>query len=290
MTLRDFVHNLKEENGYDMEQHYRTLNTGARMPLLGLGVYDMHGAEAVNAVTTALQTGYRLIDTAALYGNEQEIGEAIRHSGLPRRDIFLTTKVGDADQGYDATMKAFETSMQRLRTEYIDLYLIHWPLPDTRRDTWRALESLYREGRVRAIGVANYLLPFLLEMSEYAGIVPAVNQVEFSPFLFLKDLMERCEAQGTILQAYTPLLRGRKMDDARLQRMATNYGKTPAQLLLRWAIEHGVSTIPKSAHPDRIRENFGVFDFSISPSDMSAMDSWNENFRVVEDPMMYWQP
>lgn len=271
-----------------MNQITTNLNTGARMPLLGLGVYDMHAREAVESVVTALETGYRLIDTASAYGNEREIGEGIRQAGTDRNEIFVTTKVANHDQGYDATLRAFDESERRLGCGYIDLYLVHWPLKATRKETWLALEKLYTEKRVRAIGVANYLPPFLGEMTAYQHIIPAVNQVEFSPYLFLKDLLDICKAKGTILQAYTPLLRGARMSDPKLTSLAAGYGKTPAQMLLRWAVQHGVSTIPKSSNPARIRENFDIFDFEITDADMNRMDSLHENLRVVEDPMLHW--
>lgn len=266
-------------------QLFVTLNTGATMPLLGLGVYDMYNREAEAAVLTALETGYRLIDTAAMYENETEIGNAIRSSGIPRKEIFLTTKVANPDHGFDQTLKAFEVSQKKLNCEYIDLYLVHWPIREKRKETWLALERLYSEKRVRAIGVANYLIPFLEELETYASVVPALNQVEFSPFLYLKDLADKCSKKGTVLQAYTPLVRGKRFGHPGLKAMAEKYSKTEAQILLRWAIQLGVSTIPKSASPARIKENFDVWDFSISSSDMQVIASWNENFRVVEDPM-----
>lgn len=266
-------------------QLYTTLNNGRQMPLLGLGVYDMYQKEAEQAVLWALETGYQLIDTAAMYQNETEIGNAVRQSGVERSDIFITTKVHNLDQGFDKTLKAFDTSLKQLNCDYIDLYLVHWPLKETRKATWQALERLYTEGSVRAIGVANYLVPFLKELETYATVVPAVNQVEFSPYLYLKDVKNYCEKRQIQLQAYTPLVRGQKMTDSKLVALAQKYGKTPAQIILRWALQHGVSTIPKSANLKRIQENFDVFDFVISPQDMRKIDKFDEHFRVVEDPM-----
>ncbi|HRG78610.1 MAG TPA: aldo/keto reductase, partial [Cyclobacteriaceae bacterium] len=176
-----------------MTQLFTTLNNGINMPLLGLGVYDMYNREAEEAVTNALEIGYRLIDTAAMYKNETEIGNAIRASAVPRKEIFLTTKVADGDQGYDNTLRAFDESNRKLNSEYIDLYLVHWPIKKTRKDTWRALEKLYADKRVRAIGVANYLIPFLNELDTYGKVTPAVDQVEFSPYLFLEDLLNECK-------------------------------------------------------------------------------------------------
>lgn len=271
-----------------MKQPYVRLNTGAEMPLLGLGVYDMYEQEAEAAVSVALETGYRLIDTAAMYENEIQIGNAIRSSAIPRSELFLTTKVANSDQGFDQTLKAFDVSQKKLNCDYIDLYLIHWPIKGKRKDTWQALEKLYAEKRVRAIGVANYLEPFLQELEGYASVVPALDQVEFSPFLNLKGLASLCRNKGIVLQAYTPLVRGKRFSHPGLVEMAKAHSKTPAQILLRWAIQLGVSTIPKSAHPERIRENFQIFDFELTSSDMELINSWNEDFRVVENPMDMW--
>jgi diketogulonate reductase-like aldo/keto reductase len=267
---------------------YTTLNNGISMPLLGLGVYDMYQKEAIQAVLWALEIGYRLIDTASMYRNETEIGEAVRQSQVPRNELFITTKVNNIDQGFDKTLRAFDQSMQKLNCDYIDLYLVHWPLRSTRKDTWLALEKLYQEGRVKAIGVANYLIPFLEELKSYAQVVPTANQVEFSPYLYLSDLLKYCQNQSIQLQAYTPLIRGQKNNDPKLLTLAEKYSKTPAQIILRWALQHGVSTIPKSSNLNRLQENFNVFDFEISAEDMQKIDNFNENFRVVDDPMSYF--
>lgn len=267
------------------QQLYTTLNNGIKMPMLGLGVYDMYASEAESAILCALETGYRLIDTAAMYNNETEVGRAVKASGIAREEIFITTKFQHLEPDYDRTMRAFEESHRKLDCGTIDLYLIHWPIKRSRKSMWLALEQLYREGSVRAIGVANYLNPFLDELESYRTLVPTVNQVEFSPYLFLKDLLVRCQQDGIQLQAYTPLVRGQRMNDARLSSVAQRYGKTPAQIILRWALQNGVSTIPKSANPVRIRENFEVFGFQISEADMAVLNSLNENLRVVDDPM-----
>jgi diketogulonate reductase-like aldo/keto reductase len=268
-----------------MTQLFSTLNNGTTMPLLGLGVYDMYNREAEEAVTNALGIGYRLIDTAAMYKNETEIGNAIRASVVPRKEIFLTTKVADGDQGYDNTLRAFDESSKKLNCDYIDLYLIHWPIKKTRKETWKALEKLYADKRVRAIGVANYLIPFLNELETYSEITPAVDQVEFSPYLFLEDLLNECKRKNIQLQAYTPLVRGQRFSDPKLIALASQYEKTPAQIILRWMLQLGVSTIPKSSNIIRLKENFDVFDFQISDSDMKKINAFNENFRVVDDPM-----
>jgi methylglyoxal/glyoxal reductase len=268
-----------------MKQGYVELNNGVSMPLLGLGVYKMHGAEAENAVRTALHTGYRLIDTATSYNNEKEVGAAIRQSGIARNDVFVTTKVPNTSQGYDNTLRAFDNSLEALDIEYIDLYLVHWPLKDTRKETWKAVERLYNEKRVRAVGVANYLEPFIDELATYSELVPAVNQVEFSPFLYLSALLEKCNQSGIRIQAYTPLVRGKKLQHPLLIELAEKYHKTAAQIVLRWDIQHGVSAVPKSADKERQQQNLDIFDFQIEEPDMERLNKLNENFRIVDDPI-----
>jgi len=253
--------------------------------LLGLGAWDMYGKEAEQAVVDALEIGYRLIDTATSYKNEKEIGNAVRKSGIPRSEIFVTTKVPDSQQGYDSTLKAFDASMKTLNIDYIDLYLVHWPIKGKRKDTWKALEKLFIDKRVRAIGVANYLMPFLKELENYSLIVPMVNQIEFSPWLNLKNEFQYCKEHNIQLQSYSPLTRGKKFKDERLLQLCRKYDKMPAQIILRWNIEHFISTIPKSSNKKRLQENFDIFDFSLSKEDIDLMDSFDENFRVVEDPM-----
>jgi len=255
------------------------------MPLIGLGVYDMYGIEAETAILNALEIGYRLIDTAAMYENEVEVGNAVRKSGIPRGEIFVTTKVANHDQGYDSTLKAFDTSLEKLGIEYLDLYLVHWPVKGKRRDTWKALEKLYSEQRVKAIGVANYLIPFLEELKTYATILPAVNQVEFTPFVFSKKLLEYCATANVQLQAYSPIARGHKNTDPKLIRLAEKYHKTPAQILLRWCVQHLVAPIPKSVNSKRLKENIDIFNFEMSKEDIALMDTFDENYRVAEDPM-----
>jgi diketogulonate reductase-like aldo/keto reductase len=261
------------------------LSNGVEMPLIGLGMWDMYGKEAEQAVSRALEIGYRLFDTASMYQNEREAGNAIRSSGIPRSEIFLTTKVGNDDQGFDSTLRAFDDSMQRLDCQYVDLYLVHWPIKKTRLETWKALERLYTENRVRAIGVANYLMPFLEELLPHAALVPMVNQVEFSPWLFLHYLMDYCRQRGIHLQAYSPLVRGLRLSDPALVELSKKYGKSPAQLVLRWAVQHKVSVIPKSSNPQRLQENFAIFDFKIEPADMARLNAFDEGLRVVDDPM-----
>lgn len=255
------------------------------MPLLGLGVYDMYNKEAEQAVSDALEIGYRLIDTAALYKNEKEIGNAIQQSNVARNEIFVTTKVADDDQGYDTTLKAFEVSLEKLQIDYVDLYLVHWPIKGKRQDTWRALERLLEDKRVRAIGVANYLIPFLEELSTYSTVKPVLNQVELTPWLFQRDLVDYCSSQDIQLQSYSPITRGKKLDDPRLLQLADKYSRTPAQIVLRWNLDHGFSTIPKSSRKERLQENFDILNFRLAKEDVDFMDCFNENFRICDNPM-----
>jgi len=258
------------------------------MPHLGLGVYDMHGHEAETAVATALQLGYRLIDTASMYGNEKEVGHAVRGSGLPREEIFVTTKLNNTEHGYDQALRAFEKSERLLDIGPIDLFLVHWPIRGKRRESWKALEKLYEEKRVRAIGVANYLEPFLDELSTYANITPAVDQVEFSPYLNRESLLERCRKDGIMVQAYTPLSRGRRLSDPRLLALSEKYAKTPAQITLRWLVERGICPIPKSVNRPRLMENLDVFGFSLEVADHESMRGWNEDLAICGDPIEYF--
>jgi diketogulonate reductase-like aldo/keto reductase len=262
-----------------------TLNNGIEMPLLGLGTYTMRrGKETEDAVLWALEAGYRLIDTATLYENERSVGRAIKKSRVPREEVFVTTKLWNDDHGYKRALAAFHESLGRLGLEYIDLYLIHWPVERLRGDSWRALETLLADGKCRAIGVSNYMIRHLEKLLESSGTVPAVNQVEFSPFLFQRGLLDFCRESGIQLQAYSPLTRGRRLRDPALARIAERYGKTRAQVLIRWALQHGVVVIPKSSHRDRIRENAEVFNFSVSPDDMEWLDSRGEDLHTDWDP------
>lgn len=263
------------------------LNNGISMPLLGLGVYDMYQSEATQAVETALEIGYRLIDTASMYENEKEIGTAIKNSLVKRADIFLTTKLNNTDHGFEQTLKAFDDSLKKLDQDYVDLYLIHWPIKAGRKESWLAVEKLYNEKRVRAIGVANYTIPFLEELKTYATIIPAVNQIEFSPWLFLKDELAYCKSAGIQLQSYSPITRGLKFNDPRLKGLCDKYQKTPAQIVLRWHIEHGVSTIPKSSKKERLLENFGALSFKLDAADILLMNTFNEDFRICDDPIQF---
>jgi diketogulonate reductase-like aldo/keto reductase len=263
------------------------LNNHISMPLLGLGVYDMYHREAEKAVESAIEIGYRLIDTASMYNNEKEIGNAIKNCGIKRDEIFLTTKLNNTDHGYDEALKAFDESLQKLQQDYIDLYLIHWPIKAGRKESWKALEKLYADKRVRAIGVANYTIPFLNELKSYASITPAVNQIEFTPWLYQKDVLDYCKGQGTQLQSYSPLTRGIKFNDPRLINLCHKYEKTPAQIILNWNIQLGVSSIPKSTKTERLQENFDAINFDLEKEDVLLMNSFNEGFRICDDPIQF---
>jgi diketogulonate reductase-like aldo/keto reductase len=262
-----------------------TLNNGVTMPWIGLGVFLVEpGDEASDAVRMALETGYRHIDTASFYRNEESVGTGIRDSGVKREDIFVTSKVWNDELGYDEAMAAFERSLERIGTDYLDLYLIHWPIKGKYVDTWRALEKLYRDGRVRAIGVSNFLTHHLDELRAHAEVPPMVNQVEFHPFLLQKPLMDYCKEHGIQLEAWSPLTRGKRLDHEVISEIARKHSKTNAQVLIRWDLQHDVVTIPKSVHRQRIQENADVFDFELSDDDMAALDGLDEESRIGPHP------
>lgn len=264
---------------------YTALNNGVEMPLLGLGVYaPKQASEVQQAVEWALDAGCRLIDTAAAYGNEREVGDAIRDSGIPRSDIFITTKVWNDDQGYNRTLRAFNRSLERLRLDVVDLYLIHWPMKEHRHDTWRALEKIYADGRARAIGVSNHYPSHLDELLTEAHITPAVNQFEFSPYCYLPEVLAYCRQHSIQPEGYAPLVRGQKENDPPLMTLAEKYSKSTYQLLIRWSLQHGVITIPKFVKRSRIQENFDVVDFAISDEDMALLDTLYDNTRIADDP------
>lgn len=257
-----------------------SLNNGVNMPLFGLGTWDATGRKGRQAALWALESGYRLIDTASSYGNEREIGEAVRASGVPRNEIFITTKVWPAEFGYEATLRAFESSRSLLGVEQVDLYLLHWPGDDRRRrdEAWRALETLLADGRARAIGVCNYGIAELEEiLSEGDGReVPSVDQVPYSPFNQQRKLCEFCAENGIRLEGYSPLTRGRRLGDRVVRTVAEARGCTPAQVLLRWALQKEVVTIPKALHRDHILENAAVFEFELTAEDMATLDALDE--------------
>jgi diketogulonate reductase-like aldo/keto reductase len=261
-----------------------TLQNGVKMPVLGLGVWKMQdGAEVEAAVKYAVEAGYRSIDTAAAYGNEEGVGKAIRDCGVPREELFITTKVWNGDQGYDTTLQAFDMSMKKLKLDYLDLYLIHWPVKGKYKDTWRAMEKLYEEGRIRAIGVCNFHAHHLEDLINDARVVPMVNQVEFHPLLTQVGLRKFCKANKIQFEAWSPLMQGR-LDLPILVQLGEKYGKSPAQIVLRWDLQHEVVTIPKSVRQSRIIENADIFDFELSDDDMEAINSQNQNRRFGADP------
>jgi diketogulonate reductase-like aldo/keto reductase len=261
------------------------LHNGVRMPYFGLGVFQIRDGEAVQkAMLHALSEGYRLFDTAAAYGNERGVGEALRESGLPRGEVFITTKVWNSDQGFDKTLRAFDASMEKLGIEQLDLYLIHWPVKGKFVDTWKALERLYSEGRTRAIGVSNFLQHHLEELMARSPQIPMINQLEFHPYLLQQPLLDFCRTYNIRHEAWSPLMKGRVAGIAELQTIGRKYGKEPAQVALRWCLQKGVVVIPKSSHADRISSNALVFDFQLSSDDIEAIDGLDRHTRLGPDP------
>lgn len=261
-----------------------TLHNGVKMPWFGLGVWQVaNDEEVVTAVKSALDTGYRAIDTAAAYKNEEGVGQAIKESGVAREDIFLTSKLWNADHGYESTLQAFEDSLQRLGTDYLDLYLIHWP-KDGFKDTWRAFEKLYEEGKIRAIGLSNFHQHHIEDLMTTAKVKPMVNQIEFHPLLTQEALRDFCKIQEIQFEAWSPLAHGKLLDDPTLKEIGEKYGKSPAQVMIRWDLEHGVITIPKSSNPGRIKQNSEVFDFELTSEEVEKIDALNRNERTGADP------
>jgi methylglyoxal/glyoxal reductase len=260
---------------------------GGEIPLLGLGVYrSAPGAETRQAVEWALEAGYRHIDTASAYGNERDVGEAIRASGIPRDQIFITTKLANEDQGFDSALRAIDASLERLDLDCVDLYLMHWPLPGKRLQSWRAMERMQSEGLSRAIGVSNFMVHHLRELFGACDIEPAVNQIELSPYNFRsrEDVVALCRETGIVLEAYSPLTKARRLDDPLIVEIAHGYGKTPAQVLIRYAIDRDLVVIPKSTDRQRIRENAEVFDFRLSDEELNRLDALDEGLATGWDP------
>ncbi len=271
-----------------------TLGSGAKMPQLGLGVWQIPDGQPVEqAVLAALEAGYRLIDTASVYGNERGVGRAVRASGLSRGDLFVTTKLWNSDQGYDSALAAFRASLERLGLDYVDLYLIHWPSADSglTAESWRALERLYQDKLARSIGVSNFEPDHLKRLLANSQVKPAVNQIELHPLFQQEPTRRFCQEQGIQIESWSPLMRGGpSLDLTLLQSLAVRYGKTPAQVVLRWHIQNGLVAIPKSADPERIRQNIGIFDFSIDPEDMERIKALDSGERLGPDPDILINP
>lgn len=264
-----------------------SLNNGKALPAVGLGVYQMpNGTMTQRAVDYALRVGYRHIDTAMIYRNEESVGKAMATSFVPREQIFVTTKLWNSDQGYDQAIKACNASLSNLGLSYVDLYLIHWPVQGKRKDSWRALETLYNEGKCKSIGVSNYMEHHLDELLGYCTIMPAVNQIELHPYIYNSRIptVDLCRRAGIIPVAYSPLTKGIKLRDPLLQKTASHYGKSVAQLLIRWGLQQGFAVIPKSSVTSRIADNFKVFDFEITPADMNLLNDLDENLATGWDP------
>ncbi|MCH5585588.1 aldo/keto reductase [Shimazuella sp. AN120528] len=262
-----------------------TLHNGVKMPWFGLGIYKIEeGEELISTVHTALELGYRSFDTASLYQNERGLGIAIKAASISREELFITSKVWNTDQGYESTLTAFDESLERLGLDYLDLYLIHWPVPNLYKDTWKALEKLYQEGKVRAIGVSNFHIHHLQDVMNIGTIKPMVNQVEYHPKLSQEKLRFFCQQENIQLEAWSPLMRGRLQGEPTLMKIAAKYGKTIAQVILRWDLQNGVITIPKTTKKERLIENANIFDFFLTPEDMEQINSLNENLRTGKDP------
>lgn len=255
------------------------------MPWLGLGVFKAEeGQEVIDAVKAAIKAGYRSIDTASLYGNEEGVGQAIKESGVAREELFITTKVWNPDQGYESTLAAFDTSINKLGLEYIDLYLVHWPVKGKYKATWRALEELYNEGKIRSIGVSNFQIHHLEDLMVDAKVKPMVNQVELHPLLSQVELREYSREQGIQIEAWAPLAQGQLLDNEVIKEIAQQHKKSVAQVIIRWDIQNEIVTIPKSIKEHRIIENADVFDFELSAEDMERINALNQNKRIGPDP------
>ncbi|MGN8645929.1 aldo/keto reductase [Gracilibacillus sp. HCP3S3_G5_1] len=264
-----------------------TLHNGVKMPWFGLGVFKVEeGEEVYNSVKWALEHGYKSIDTAAIYGNEEGVGKAIKDSGIPREELFITSKLWNADQGYEETLQAYETSLNKLGLEYLDLYLIHWPVPSQNKykESWKAMEKLYKDGKIRAIGVSNFKEHHLEDLMKDAEITPMVNQVEYHPHLQQRSLHEFCKQHNIQLEAWSPLKQGQLLDDPTLTKIAKRHGKSTAQVILRWDLQQEVVTIPKSVKQHRIQDNADIFDFELTEEEMTLIHDMNKDERVGADP------
>jgi diketogulonate reductase-like aldo/keto reductase len=267
-------------------QKEKILANGVRMPVMGLGVFKMDNSTTEEVVYNSIKAGIRMIDTATCYQNEQGVGDAVLRTGIPRNELFLTTKLWNTDQGYDSTLKAFDVSMNLLHTDYLDLYLIHWPIPFLDRfvESYRAMERLYKEGRIKAIGVSNFNIPHLERLRSECEITPMVNQIELHPYLTQKMLVDYCAQNQIVVEAWSPLAKGIILNDTVVLDIAARLGKQPSQVVLRWDYQNGIVTIPKSVHTQRIVENTSIFDFELSIEDMLQLDNLNRNQRTGPDP------
>ncbi|MDQ0483605.1 aldo/keto reductase [Guptibacillus hwajinpoensis] len=262
-----------------------TLSNGVKMPYLGFGVFKLEdGEETTNAVKIALETGYRGIDTASYYGNEESVGRAIKESGVEREDLFITSKVWNDEQGYNATLRAFERSLERLQTDYLDLYLIHWPVPGLYTETWQALEKLYHEGKVCAVGVSNFEPHHLEAISKISSVKPVINQIEFHPELLQGEVRDYCRSKGIQVEAWSPLKRGQVLNEPVIQTIGKQHGKTPAQVVLRWCLQHDIVLNVKSSKEERIKENADLFDFELTEEEMVSIDSLHTDNRIAHHP------
>ncbi|AUI71994.1 aldo/keto reductase [Companilactobacillus alimentarius] len=269
-----------------------TLNNGVNMPQLGMGVWKVNNTGASQAVQWALKHGYKAIDTAKQYGNETGVGEGLQKgfadNGLKREDIFLTTKIFNGDQGYQSTLDNFEGQLKRLQTDYVDLLLIHWPVNGKYLDTWRAVEKIYRDGKARAIGVSNFNIERLKDILKNSSIKPAVNQMEYNPLCQEVDIKNFCDENNIYLEAWSPLGGGTVLGDSRLKKIAAKYNKSVAQVILRWDLQNGVITIPKSVHEERIVQNSDVYDFELSDADMKEIDGFDTDKRSLWYGDFFW--
>ena len=262
-----------------------TLHNGVKMPQLGFGVFKVkNGNETVESVKKAIEVGYRAIDTAAIYENEEGVGQAIREGGVPREELFITSKVWNTEQGYETTLKAFEDSLNRLGLEYLDLYLIHWPGKDKYLETWRALEKLYKDGKVKSIGVSNFHVHHLENLLANSEVKPVVNQIELHPLLTQVEIRDYCAKHEIKVESWSPLGRGNLLEEPTINHIAKKHGKSSAQVLIRWHLQHDLVVIPKSITPSRIKENAQVFDFSLSLNEMNQIDALNKNERFGSNP------
>jgi diketogulonate reductase-like aldo/keto reductase len=262
-----------------------TLRSGVQLPRVGLGVYQAARGEGTRAaVREALRLGYRHIDTARIYGNEDDVASAVRASGVPRGEVFITTKLWNDDQGYDQTLRAFHAALARMALDYVDLFLLHWPVPELRLESWRALERLRQEGRVRAIGVSNFMVHHLDELLAHATVVPDVNQIEVSPFLQQREVRARCAREGIAVEAYSPLTKGERLAHPAVRAVARSAQRTPAQVLLRWGLQREMIVLPKSTRPERLAENLALFDFTLSAAELAQLDALEEGLVTGWDP------